>query len=334
MPKIEEIKEKPGFVKKEYRPWDGAPSAKIVQTPNLKHSDHVEESLNGSSNIEFTSSEKIYSIDPSEIFRWEHKDRPSNELGDLDEFARTLKQVGQVQPGIVRISTKPGLKYELIVGERRWLACKLAGISFQTKISELSDKQASLVQAIENEDRETLTDYARGISYADKIKAGILTQKDLSDELGKSKQEISRLLSFREIPLALINAIGDMRKVSAYTAETLKQLCKKDPNNTDILIEYADKIASGYGNTSIERHVAQAKDFINIEDPANEKIFSKTGRHLYSWRKDGNGNRSISFPKDIRKLISPRTMNEALTREIEKQLHSMESPVDGTEGIK
>lgn len=260
----------------------------------------------------------VISIDPNIIERWEHKDRPENELGDIDSFANVLKTIGQLQPGIVRPSGNQNFKYELLVGERRWLACKSAGIKFKAIVADLNDLDAAIAQAVENEDREKLSDYARGISYADKIKAGILKQKDLIEKLGKSKQEISRLLSYREIPNELIEAIHDMRKVSPYTAEVIKQLCKQDPVNTELLIKYADKIRSGCGNSSILKYVKATQIKDNF---MSEKVLSKNGRHLFTLRKDGNGNQSISFPKDINENTNLAAIKECLIKEVENQLH-------------
>lgn len=274
-------------------------------------------------------------INPSDIVKWAYKDRPENELGDLEEFAQTLKTIGQLQPGIVRPSKIPDKKYELIVGERRWLACKIAGIPFQAKVVEYSDSLAGLAQAIENEKRKDLSDYAKGMSYANKIKAGIFTQSDLIERLGKSKQDVSRLLAYKDIPSELVEAIGDMRKVSPYTAELLKSLCRKHPENTALLIKFAESIAKGVGVSSVNNYIKKAK-LNSIEFENNEKVFSTDGRHLFTWRKDGNGQRSISFPKDIRELINTRNLEQSLKQEIESQLSLLKSPDIGTKkrGIK
>jgi|ERR1700677_2650656 len=291
---------------------------KIFDDPSSSetHASNMSKSSNELQNI-------INNINTDEIILWEHKDRPANELGNLEEFAKVLKSVGQLQAGIVRPSKHPAHKYELIVGERRWRACKIAGLNFQAKILNLSDEDASIAQAVENEGRENLSDYARGISYAKKIEAGILMQKDLINKLGKSKQEVSRLLSFREIPSELIEAIGDMTKVSSRTSECIKQICKKNSENLEILMAIADKISSGIGFKTIEKHIEEAKATHNTFSIA-EKAFSKNDqRHLFTLRKDGNGNSSISFPKDIRSIIDIKALQNILVEEIDRQINSI-----------
>lgn len=271
----------------------------------------------------------ISEINPDDIALWIHKDRPENELGDLESFAKEIKLLGQIQPGTVRPLTLNNTKhkYELIIGERRWRACKIAGILFRAEVKPYSDVEAALAQAAENEERKELSDYAKGISFSKLIESNILKQSDLIEKLGKSKQQISRLLSFREIPLELITAIGDMTKVSARTAEAIKQLCKKDSNNLQILLSLSEKISSGIGHNTLEKHI---KKHTNSLDILTDKIFSSDGRHLFSWRKDGNGNTSASFPQEIRKILNFKALEKTMLVELERQIQIIKSPPGGT----
>ena len=90
----------------------------------------------------------------------------------------TLVTPWQQQPCIVR-ELIAGQKYELIAGERRWRAAKLLNQDLKVIISTLTDSEAALVQAAENNNRLNLSDYAKGQSYASLIKNGVLKQKDL-----------------------------------------------------------------------------------------------------------------------------------------------------------
>lgn len=327
MPKIEEIKPKEPFKKNAFRPWDQPPASKIVQTPNLV----IEETL--ISSIPEVKPRpldgQLVELHPDTVKLWKYKDRPENELGDIDAFAKELASIGQQQPGIVRITEDPHYQYELIIGERRLRACRKAGILFKAILKSLSDNEASLAQAAENEEREQLSDYAKGMSYAKQIEDSIIKQTDLIVKLGLSKQQISRLLSFRDIPQELMHSIGDMTKVSARTAEEIKLLCKKDPHNITLLMGIAEKISAGIGHNTIKKLTDTAKlaqqEFFNPE-----KVLSKDGRHLFTWRKDGNGNLSISFPKDIRNVLDTKKVEKDISISIEQQiklkLSSEESP--------
>ena len=197
-----------------------------------------------SSNNKHTVSNEIFSINPEKIILWKYKDRPQNELGDIDLLARKLLEIGQQQPCIVRPHKNRDGYYELIAGERRWRASIKANINLNVVIKNLEDTEASLVQEEENFSTP-LSDYARGISYSRLINDKILKHKDLVEKLGISKQKLSRLLSYLEIPLEVRSAIGDMSKVSSGTAEKIKQLCNKGDNYKNFIIELADKIREG-----------------------------------------------------------------------------------------
>ena len=147
-----------------------------------------------SSDPKVSNENHIIEIDPTSIIRWEHKDRPNNELDGIDDLASTFKSIGQQQPCIVRPTKSKGV-YELIVGERRWEAAKLSRCKLKILVKDIDNKTAALVQAIENEKRVGLSDFAKGKSYSEKIKLGFISQKDIVEILGISKQQVTRLLS-------------------------------------------------------------------------------------------------------------------------------------------
>lgn len=257
-----------------------------------------------------SNSALIEDIDVRKIIRWKYKDRPENELGDIKELAETFKSVGQQQPCIVRPSPEHPGKYELIVGERRWKAAELADIKLKAVVRDFDDKEAALIQAVENERREDLSEYAKGMSYADKIEKGILSQKDLIEILKISKQQVSRLLSFRKIPQPLFEAIHDFKKVSARTAEELSRLSAKGDNYLEILITLAPKISEGkLGANKIQQEVTKKLDKNLTKDQYNQKVTNKDGRHLFTWRHDNNGVPSIHFPKDIIQLLKNKAID-------------------------
>jgi ParB family chromosome partitioning protein len=252
----------------------------------------------------------IIDMDVNEIIRWEHKDRPENELYDIDGLAETFKKVGQQQPCTVRKSKKQSNKYELIIGERRWRAAKQAGVKLKVIIKDIDDRQASLIEAIENESREDISEYAKGMSYANKIDKGILTQKDLIKELKLSKQQVSRLLSFKKIPSTLFEAIEDFRLVSARTSEELCRLSAKSDKHLEALISMAPKIRTGkFGEKRIIKELNNILSHEKQTIQGNKKIRDNNGRHLFTWRLDNNAVPSIHFPQDIIKLINDGAIN-------------------------
>lgn len=271
----------------------------------------------------------IHEIEPSLIDRWIYKDRPENELGDVDELAQTFLNIGQQQPCIVRPSKTDPKRYELIVGERRWQAAKRVGLLLKVIIQDLDDRLAALVQAIENEQRKDLTEFAKGMSYADKIEKGLLAQKDLTEILKISRQQVSRLLSYRNIPPTLFEAISDFRLVSSRTAYELSRLANKNEEYLNALIELADKIREGkIGANSIEKLVKNKLVVASNSMSSNKKVTSIDGRHLFTWRLDNNKTPSIHFPQEIVSLIEEQkidfdTLTNDFINSIIKQLSEL-----------
>ncbi|MCF6777844.1 ParB/RepB/Spo0J family partition protein [Thiotrichales bacterium 19X7-9] len=285
--------------------------------------DYISDELSSSEN-KIENDFKIHELDPHLIQRWEFKDRPENELGDIDSLSNELKTIGQQQPCIVR--PVKNNKYELIVGERRWLAAKKANILLKVVIKDINDNTSALIQAAENDSRLDLSDFARGISLSKLIEKKIISQKDLELKLGKSKQEVSRLLSYSKIDDLVFNAINDFSKVSARTAYEVSRLSKKGKEYIDALISIADKIKDGkYGANKIIQEINKiiSKDKNKINK--SKKVYDKEGRHLFTWRIDNNNKPSIHFPNDIVNLINKEkinfeTLNEGISNEIFKQL--------------
>lgn len=247
----------------------------------------------------------VLEIDPQEIKNWDYHDRPDNELGDIESLSKEFLEIGQQQPCLVRPYENHPYKFELIVGERRWRAASKAGINLKVLVKKLTDTEAALCQVAENSNRKDLSDYAKGMSYANLIANKIIKQSDLIGKLGLNKYDVSRLLSFRDIPASLAEAIGDFTQVSSRTASEIRSLCNKDPRNLDALLFLANKISSGIGANTLVREV---KKYFDDKIPLNnwiaKKVYDKNDSHLFTWRKDGNGNASISIPKKLANKIN------------------------------
>ncbi|MGQ4004819.1 ParB/RepB/Spo0J family partition protein [Francisellaceae bacterium CB52] len=266
--------------------------------------------------------EQVTLIDPTDICNWEFHDRPEEELGDIKGLADEFVKIGQQQPCIVR-PTKTGVskyKYELIIGERRWRAATLANIKLKAIIKDINDSDSALAQAAENDNRKDLSDYAKGMSYAKLINNNIIEQKDLIERLGKSRQYISALLSYSNIPQEVADSILDLSKVSCRTAETIKRLSQKGDDYRKAIIEKSDLIREGkIGHQKLTDYVEKQVRFKVDNNSANElkakKIISANGRHLFTIRKDNNNLSSLHFPKDISDLLKSNKINSNLFNE-------------------
>jgi ParB family chromosome partitioning protein len=273
------------------------------------------------------SIEYLTQIPTSDIQNWEFHDRPESELGDLQSLADEFIKIGQKQPCLIRPTQKGSKqKYELIIGERRWRAAKLAGIKLKVIIDDnLTDTDAALAQAAENDNRVNLSDYAKGISFSKLIQDNIIQQKDLIEKLGKSKQYISALLSFSKIHPDLILAVKDWSNVSARVAEKIKQLCNKGEEHLKALINISDKIKTGkIGEKAIERLISEQLTSAATPYDNNKKILSRDGRHIFTWRTDNNLLPSIHFPKQINDLFQDNKISmDEFTENMKSSLEGM-----------
>ncbi len=155
--------------------------------------------------INTSSAEKIKLVDIVP-----NKDQPRKKFNEaaLKELADSISQHGVIQPLLVRPLS--GGTYQLIAGERRWRASRMAGIKeVPVVIKELTDEEASVLSMIENLQREDLNaiEEAAGIKYL-MTKYG-LTQEEVSEKVGKSRSAIANSLRLLKLPTSISEYVSD-----------------------------------------------------------------------------------------------------------------------------
>jgi ParB family chromosome partitioning protein len=142
----------------------------------------------------------------------------------LEELAASIKANGVIEPIIVRslpAGTTGGAKYEIVAGERRWRAAKLAGLDdIPTIVRELSDQQAAAVGLIENIQREELTAAEEARSLKRLTEEFSLTQQEVADSVGRSRAAVSNLIRLLELPESVV-AMIDSKALSMGHARAL-----------------------------------------------------------------------------------------------------------------
>ena len=111
----------------------------------------------------------------------------------LKELSESIKNYGVFQPIIV----KKGLKgYDLIAGERRLRATKLAGLSkIPAIVKDFTDDEMREISLLENIQRESLSAIEEAVSYKRILDSGYITGEELSKKIGKSQSAIARKVS-------------------------------------------------------------------------------------------------------------------------------------------
>ncbi|MBE6458598.1 MAG: ParB/RepB/Spo0J family partition protein [Alphaproteobacteria bacterium] len=157
-------------------------------------------------------------VDINAIIPGKFQPRTEFEQEALKALADSIKEKGVLQPLLVR---RQGDKYELIAGERRWRASKLAGLSeLPVVIKDLSDKEVLEAALVENILRENLSAIEEAEGYQRLIDEFSHTQEALSQVVGKSRSHISNTLRLLTLPTSVRDMIKDGR-LSAGHARAL-----------------------------------------------------------------------------------------------------------------
>ena len=150
--------------------------------------------------------EKVMKVNPYDIGNWEFRDRQDFELGDIDALSESILSKGQAQPiivvesnGLFKSSDNSVVKYIVIAGYRRWLACKSKNIPVDAIVRKLSIEQAVACLVSENE-KEKVSDYSKGMFYYNLLKKERITKKSLYEKLGINRGVFDNYLSFADVP--------------------------------------------------------------------------------------------------------------------------------------
>jgi ParB family chromosome partitioning protein len=149
---------------------------------------------------------------------------------DKDELAaltQSIREHGVLQPILVRHHPDNPARYELIAGERRWLAAQAAQLhEIPAQIKDLADKHVLEIALVENIQRQDLTPLEEATAYQRLIDEFGHTQEDLGEAVGKSRSHIANTLRLLQLP-PTVKGLIDAGKLSAGHARAL--LSAKDP---------------------------------------------------------------------------------------------------------
>ena len=155
---------------------------------------------------------------------------------ELEQLAESIKREGLLQPILVR---RDGMEYEIVAGERRWQACKRAGLEeIPTIVVELDDEQTLRVALIENLQRSDLNAIEEARGYKELMKAGDLTQSELAEAVSKSRSSIANTLRLLDLPDEVQQLVYE-GKISAGHARAVLSIPDKQKR-----IEFGVKIAN------------------------------------------------------------------------------------------
>ncbi len=143
------------------------------------------------------------------------KDQPRKTFDQvpLEQLADSISALGVLQPIIVRENPLLQGNYEIIAGERRWRAAKMAGLNeIPAVILDGDDFKAAQVAVVENVQREDLNAVEEALAYQTLIERFSLTQEEVARQVGKSRAAITNLLRLLELPEDVLELLrnGDL----------------------------------------------------------------------------------------------------------------------------
>ncbi len=163
----------------------------------------------------------VTEINIDEIRSNPYQPRRTFDTETLNELAKSIEEYGVVQPVIVKKSIKG---YELIAGERRTKAAKIAGLKvIPAIIKDFDDQQMMEIALIENIQREDLNPIDEAVSISNIIKLRGYTQDEFANKFGKSRTYVTNILGLLKLPED-VKKMVEKRTLSMSHARVLSKI--------------------------------------------------------------------------------------------------------------
>ncbi len=250
---------------------------------------------------EIKEGEKILNLGINEVEPNRNQPRKKFDEESIEELAESIKRYGLIQPVIV---TKKDGYYEIVAGERRWRACKKAGLKeIQVIVRNNDERRNKEISLIENIQREDLNAVEKAMGIKVLMQDYSLTQQQISEILGKSRSSIAntvRILNLDERVLELakegklteghcrallsiedgdkqlemalrIIERGDNVREAEEKAQVKKNMKKNEQKYEAIYRDIEDSFQSFFG-AKVSLKAGQKKGKIVIEYKSNEDL--------------------------------------------------------------
>ncbi len=206
------------------------------------------------------------------------KDQPRKNFDReaLEALAESIANYGVLQPIIVKENEIAKGTYEIIAGERRWRASKMAGLSeIPAIVFDGDELKAAQVALIENIQREDLNPVEEAFGYGALIERYGLTQEQVAKQVGKSRSAVANMLRLIDLP----DEVLEMLKSGDLSAGHARALLALDDEET--MIELANRIiAKDMSVREVESAVKRIKEKAEEEEDDEPKAVSQVKLHM------------------------------------------------------
>lgn len=224
------------------------------------------------------------------------KDQPREYFDEaaLQELADSIAQYGLIQPIVAR--RLPDGFYQIIAGERRWRASRMAGLAeVPVRVIEADDRTAAELALVENLQRENLNPIEEAKGYKTLIEVYGLTQEETAKSVGRSRPAITnsmRLLSLSEDVLRLVEdgklSAGHARALIPITDEKTQLDAANEVISKSLSVRKTEALAARLTKEPKEKS-EPAKPFVDYSAEVEKELGELLGRrvHLVSGKKNG-----------------------------------------------
>lgn len=251
------------------------------------------------------SNNEIIEISLDELRPNPYQPRKIFDEAALNELASSIKEHGVFQPIIVKKSIRG---YEIIAGERRYRASKIAGLkTVPAIVKDFSDDEMMQIALLENLQRENLTSIEEAKAYKSIIDSMHITQDELAKKVGKSRSHITNMIGLLKLP----GSVQDMilyNKMSMGHARVLSKL--EDQKQIE---ELADKVIDKNISVRELENLVSESEFKKIVKISRKKEENSEYKYLEKHMKEKLGtNVKINDNKMTIKFTNTQDLNRIL----------------------
>ena len=256
-------------------------------------------SLIGDSKIETN----INKLSISDLVRNKNQPRKLFDKDSLEDLSNSIKERGIIQPIIVRRSQDQRTKYEIIAGERRWLAAQNAGLhEVPVVITEANDLKSLEFSIVENVQRHDLNAIEEAEGYQRLINDFLYDQEKVAKFIGKSRSHISNCLRLLSLPNEVIDLIQN-NKLSQGHAKVLVGLenaffVAKKIIEKKLSVRQAENLVKIFKSKKTSKIYSEDPNLKQIEKSLSDKI----GLRVFIKNKKNNTGSVLFEYKDLDQL--------------------------------
>ena len=255
----------------------------------------------------------INKLSISELVRNKFQPRKNFNQENLDELTNSIKERGIIQPIVVRKSENQKLKYEIIAGERRWLAAQKAGLhEVPVVITEADDLKSLEFAIVENVQRIDLNIIEEAQGYQRLIDDFSYDQNKVAQFIGKSRSHVANCLRLLNLPIEVVDLIKN-NKLSQGHAKILVGLenssfLAKKIIEKRLSVRQAENLVKIFKTTKIPKFKVKDPNLKNLELNLSEKIGLNV---LIKNNKNNTGSITLEYKniEQLNKLIEVIKLN-------------------------